>query len=1130
MAEAKDAVSLARVREEAGRLFKEQNIEGALQMYLSALTLLDTCDQNSIDSLDRGILYSNAAQCALNLKRWDNAITYTTAALNASPNNVKALYRRALAYEAVENYVEAVRDAKQALMYDPSNKALQNTVDRLRVKVLKAEDTKRTEQLPATAIASLKNAVDHFIEVPNDNVSSAVLSSTPSKEDAQRIDQALRVLRSWIVTKKKRALFLTGSSLPCVIAVMHAVTLSPSVDESNQEYPGCSKALPHSQKEGVRRGGTKPVCVFGNAQLLGILMQILRFVNVLLLDQEKAETNMADSKHVPMSAADFNAPITVDPDVKRLRDHLATMIPSAILTQILKQCIRSGVGEEWILEKQSDVISDLENDNVSTLLRLRTTCVLLVLDFLRYTCNLESSDCLEALALAINAFESTPVVQRGLCALGYLADTRRRFGSRVVALKKTQPLMKVLENTLQRLTSTSPEVQKDTQFALTAVFSLLADKDRAPEDSVSLEELGYTLLGPYLDKENDEDSLDYLRIGLKGLLLLWATDRQAGKSIVLAHHYMQTIMLTHIEDCQKSCFELRNVAIDALMWCMEFPELRSEFLELDGLNILQRRLHAASTEKHDAVARIKLGVIISRLCIHEESVRSRVFEEVDLMAIALECISSTSAFCRPSCSTQATKTVEHQDLVRGFLEIMFFLCFHGAFKKMLLSPQRVLETSSATCEKDILQHFAYAGQYAVDTKDALSSYYFANNVCNLLRTRDSKEPVRRPRVPGAPELDDSQLEALREFFEKLPEHSRPFGRSAQYDRGGEDLVLHFRERLFELDVGRFLARVCLWTSPPPSMNLLVACVEGIALLAADPARRGDLVQAGCIPALITASTILTKDVTGTYNEDVARCRQVLAQFCIAVNPTTLTYKDTLSLVPQLLPLLSNTYELYQYEAALALTNLTSFSAEARDCVYHQKGVGLLMDVATSDNALCRAAGLEGICNMAMCSIFRDRIAQGGHKTDLQLLFAFLGEVENLRAQSAAAGCLAMLMADVRVCVRLLEIPNVNNLVKAFAPDSTMKENVGFQLRLLSILVNLCEACQVTDDIPIDLPTSPKSATATLKVSSGMLELRKQLMTTLKTNWPKNRLTSDLKVHELYDKIMELDAALCSRAS
>jgi len=64
------------------------------------------------------ILPANCAQCCLNLKKYDKAISYSNAALSIDPTYVKALLRRAAAYSALGKHEQAIEGTDYLLMSD----------------------------------------------------------------------------------------------------------------------------------------------------------------------------------------------------------------------------------------------------------------------------------------------------------------------------------------------------------------------------------------------------------------------------------------------------------------------------------------------------------------------------------------------------------------------------------------------------------------------------------------------------------------------------------------------------------------------------------------------------------------------------------------------------------------------------------------------------------------------------------------------------------------------------------------------------------------------------------------------------------------------------------------------------
>lgn len=101
-----------RIKEEGDALFKNAKFEEAIKAYTRCL------DSISDKSSDLAIkCYSNRAACYKQLSNFDAVIHDSTVVLEYRPDDVKALVRRAQAYEACERYKSALQDIRQVLGY-----------------------------------------------------------------------------------------------------------------------------------------------------------------------------------------------------------------------------------------------------------------------------------------------------------------------------------------------------------------------------------------------------------------------------------------------------------------------------------------------------------------------------------------------------------------------------------------------------------------------------------------------------------------------------------------------------------------------------------------------------------------------------------------------------------------------------------------------------------------------------------------------------------------------------------------------------------------------------------------------------------------------------------------------------
>jgi len=106
-------------KEEGTELFKGGNIRPAAARYQKALThAAKFFDLSPEDTEEVGAvklsLHLNLTQCYLKLENWDSAIRHADEALALDGKAVKALFRRAQAWEARKEYDKAMADMKQA--------------------------------------------------------------------------------------------------------------------------------------------------------------------------------------------------------------------------------------------------------------------------------------------------------------------------------------------------------------------------------------------------------------------------------------------------------------------------------------------------------------------------------------------------------------------------------------------------------------------------------------------------------------------------------------------------------------------------------------------------------------------------------------------------------------------------------------------------------------------------------------------------------------------------------------------------------------------------------------------------------------------------------------------------------
>ena len=100
-------------KERGDEYYKDAKFEEAIVQYTKCLDSLEKQGKQGSELAIKA--YSNRAACHKQLSHFDGTIADCTAVLEVEPENVKALIRRAQAFEAVERYRFALQDVKTVL-------------------------------------------------------------------------------------------------------------------------------------------------------------------------------------------------------------------------------------------------------------------------------------------------------------------------------------------------------------------------------------------------------------------------------------------------------------------------------------------------------------------------------------------------------------------------------------------------------------------------------------------------------------------------------------------------------------------------------------------------------------------------------------------------------------------------------------------------------------------------------------------------------------------------------------------------------------------------------------------------------------------------------------------------------
>ena len=290
-----------------------------------------------------------------------------------------------------------------------------------------------------------------------------------------------------------------------------------------------------------------------------------------------------------------------------------------------------------------------------------------------------------------------------------------------------------------------------------------------------------------------------------------------------------------------------------------------------------------------------------------------------------------------------------------------------------------------------------------------------SNICSY-RPRLSQEQEQIAKLKRMTSTPSSGLKSTKPVTDPLDDDSHVEGRCRKMVDAGVGDVLSGIVRIAD------------------GKGVCVNVAKAILSLVEDKENRGKLLQCGCSRALITIIRSLLPAATTPVNqvdESILGAIQALAKFSITASPLHVFGPDQGSTLDAIRPfsillLHPSSSLLQQFEALMALTNLSSTSPEASTRI--SKSEGLMNKVEfmlLDDNQLVQRASTELICNLIAGSdeVF-DRYGgqeeTANSKSKLQILAA-LSDVEDPRTRLAASGALATITSSPNACKALYSL-------------------------------------------------------------------------------------------------------------
>jgi len=182
--------------------------------------------------------------------------------------------------------------------------------------------------------------------------------------------------------------------------------------------------------------------------------------------------------------------------------------------------------------------------------------------------------------------------------------------------------------------------------------------------------------------------------------------------------------------------------------------------------------------------------------------------------------------------------------------------------------------------------------------------------------------------------------------------------------------------------------------------------------------------------------------------------QALAKIGITNDPKlAFPGQRLLEVVRPLVSLLKSEKGLQQFEGLMALTNVASTNAEARQRIISEGGVALMESLMFEEHELIRRAATEAMCNMIQVPEVHKRFFSDDIER-IKLWTLFSGE-EDVQLARAASGGLAQLTCDPELCGKVMEVKSAPEILK----ELLLSENEELRNRGTYIVANMMEASE-----------------------------------------------------------------------
>ncbi|KAJ3206110.1 TOM (translocase of outer membrane) complex component, partial [Clydaea vesicula] len=231
---------LARTAKNMGnKLFGENKFDEAIQLYTEAIQLSP-----------EAVYFNNRAACEARLKNWSKVISDCTEALNRDPMYIKALLRRATAYEHKNEFKESLNDYsalcvleefKNTTSMASADRVLKNLGTKIAAELIKD----KVERLPSDTFISASSELADFLTIPEvseaDGIfKKAIMNIMKQKyeEAKSNVDKSIELgnlskdFEAFAYNLRGTFLFLVGNVDKAMVAFEKSIELDPTQVDS----------------------------------------------------------------------------------------------------------------------------------------------------------------------------------------------------------------------------------------------------------------------------------------------------------------------------------------------------------------------------------------------------------------------------------------------------------------------------------------------------------------------------------------------------------------------------------------------------------------------------------------------------------------------------------------------------------------------------------------------------------------------------------------------------------------------------------------------------------------------------------------------------------------------------------